>query len=41
LKAIELSDADKPGYWERGGYHLHGDPWSEERYRDDPEWTQS
>lgn len=40
LKAIELSDTDKPGYWERGGYHLHGDPWAEERYRDDPAWTQ-
>ncbi len=35
LKGIELSDIDKPGYWERGGYHLHGDPWKEERYRDD------
>lgn len=32
---IELSDVDKPGYWERGGYHLRGDPWKEQRYRDD------
>lgn len=24
---IELSEVDKAGYWERGGYHLHGDPW--------------
>jgi DMSO/TMAO reductase YedYZ molybdopterin-dependent catalytic subunit len=21
-----------PGYWERAGYHMHGDPWIEERY---------
>ncbi|MBI2479675.1 MAG: molybdopterin-dependent oxidoreductase, partial [Planctomycetia bacterium] len=27
LKAIEFSAEDKPGYWERGGYHSHGDPW--------------
>lgn len=24
---------DDPGYWERLGYHDHGDPWTEERYR--------
>ena len=40
LKAIELSDVDQPGYWERGGYHLHGDPWTEERFRDDPTWKE-
>ena len=34
LKAIELSAHDRPGYWERGGYHDHGDPWTEERFRD-------
>jgi DMSO/TMAO reductase YedYZ molybdopterin-dependent catalytic subunit len=32
---IELSAVDRPGYWEEGGYHLRGDPWSEQRYRDD------
>jgi DMSO/TMAO reductase YedYZ molybdopterin-dependent catalytic subunit len=32
---IELVAADQPGYWERGGYHLHGDPWKEERFRDE------
>jgi DMSO/TMAO reductase YedYZ molybdopterin-dependent catalytic subunit len=32
LRAIELSAADRPGYWERGGYHNHGDPWTEERF---------
>lgn len=40
LKGIELIAADQPGYWERGGYHMHGDPWTEERFRDDPAWTQ-
>lgn len=29
---IELSEFDQPGYWERGGYHHHGDPWLEERF---------
>ena len=23
---------DDPGFWEERGYHLRGDPWSEERY---------
>ncbi|MCA9119071.1 MAG: molybdopterin-dependent oxidoreductase [Planctomycetaceae bacterium] len=27
LKAIEFSTEDQLGYWERGGYHSHGDPW--------------
>lgn len=29
---IELLTHDQPGYWERGGYHNHGDPWTEERF---------
>lgn len=33
-RGIELSATDKAGYWEEGGYHMHGDPWTEERYRD-------
>jgi DMSO/TMAO reductase YedYZ molybdopterin-dependent catalytic subunit len=35
LRRIELTAQDRPGYWEQGGYHLHGDPWTEERFRDD------
>ena len=35
IRGIELLDFDRPGYWERGGYHLRGDPWKEQRYRDD------
>jgi len=32
LGAIELMDRDRPGFWERNGYHMHGNPWREERY---------
>lgn len=32
LKRLTFVDLDEPGYWERGGYHNHGDPWLEERF---------
>lgn len=32
LRSIDLSAVDRPGYWEQGGYHNHGDPWTEERF---------
>jgi DMSO/TMAO reductase YedYZ molybdopterin-dependent catalytic subunit len=32
LRGIELSATDKPGFWERYGYHNDADPWKEERY---------
>ena len=32
LRALEVLDAEVPGYWEGNGYHLHGDPWLEQRY---------
>ena len=32
LRGIELSPIDKPGFWERYGYHNDADPWKEERY---------
>ena len=32
LRRIEFSVADKPGFWERNGYHNNADPWLEERY---------
>jgi DMSO/TMAO reductase YedYZ molybdopterin-dependent catalytic subunit len=32
VRAFEFLDVDAPGFWERNGYHLHADPWSEERY---------
>jgi DMSO/TMAO reductase YedYZ molybdopterin-dependent catalytic subunit len=32
LTGIELSPVDKPGFWERYGYHNDADFWKEERY---------
>lgn len=32
ISRIELLAEDRPGFWERNGYHNHGDPWTEERY---------
>ena len=32
IRSIELVAEDRPGYWERCGYHCHGDPWTEERF---------
>ena len=31
LRGIELSATDKPGFWERYGYHNDADPFREER----------
>jgi DMSO/TMAO reductase YedYZ molybdopterin-dependent catalytic subunit len=32
LRGIELSPIDKPGFWERYGYHNDADYWQEQRY---------
>ena len=32
LNGIEFVKGDKPGFWERNGYHMRGDPFAEERY---------
>jgi DMSO/TMAO reductase YedYZ molybdopterin-dependent catalytic subunit len=32
IHRIDFMGADKPGFWEVNGYHMRGDPWSEERY---------
>lgn len=32
VSAIELVAEDRPGFWERAGYHPLGDPWREERF---------
>ena len=32
LRGIELSPVDKPGFWERYGYHNDADFWQEQRY---------
>jgi DMSO/TMAO reductase YedYZ molybdopterin-dependent catalytic subunit len=33
VRGIELMAEDRAGYWEEGGYHMNGDPWSEQRLR--------
>lgn len=32
IRGIEFMDRDRPGFWERAGYHMEGDPWREERF---------
>jgi DMSO/TMAO reductase YedYZ molybdopterin-dependent catalytic subunit len=32
VRALELRDNDKPGFWERNGYHMYGDPFTEQRH---------
>jgi DMSO/TMAO reductase YedYZ molybdopterin-dependent catalytic subunit len=32
LAGVEFLEKDRPGFWERNGYHMHGDPWTEERF---------
>jgi DMSO/TMAO reductase YedYZ molybdopterin-dependent catalytic subunit len=34
LRALEFLDVNPPGFWEQNGYHMHADPWTEERYSD-------
>jgi DMSO/TMAO reductase YedYZ molybdopterin-dependent catalytic subunit len=36
---ITLTVDNIPGYWEQLGYHNIGDPWQNQRHRDDPAWT--
>jgi DMSO/TMAO reductase YedYZ molybdopterin-dependent catalytic subunit len=32
LRGLELMAGDRPGFWERNGYHLYGDPFKEQRH---------
>lgn len=32
LRGLEFSKTNKRGFWEVRGYHIHADPWREERY---------
>ena len=34
VRGIEFMPADRGGYWEELGYHMRGDPFTEERFRD-------
>jgi DMSO/TMAO reductase YedYZ molybdopterin-dependent catalytic subunit len=32
LRGLEFAESNKRGFWEVRGYHVHADPWREERY---------
>jgi DMSO/TMAO reductase YedYZ molybdopterin-dependent catalytic subunit len=32
IRGLEFMVGDRPGFWERHGYHMQGDPWLEERF---------
>ena len=32
VSELHFMDADAPGFWERNGYHMRGDPFAEERF---------
>jgi DMSO/TMAO reductase YedYZ molybdopterin-dependent catalytic subunit len=34
IRSFEFLEVNAPGFWEENGYHLHADPWKEERYSD-------
>lgn len=34
LRGMEFLDRDQAGFWEKNGYHMHGDPWKEQRFSD-------
>jgi DMSO/TMAO reductase YedYZ molybdopterin-dependent catalytic subunit len=35
VRGLRLTATDEPGFWESYGYHNHGDPWLEQRYKGD------
>ena len=35
VRSLELIAGDSPGFWERNGYHMYGDPFREQRFTDD------
>lgn len=32
VRGFTVMDDDQPGFWERNGYHMYGDPFREQRY---------
>lgn len=36
VRGFTLMARDEPGFWEQNGYHMHGDPWKEQRFDTDP-----
>ncbi|MEU4424061.1 sulfite oxidase-like oxidoreductase [Actinoplanes sp. NPDC024001] len=35
VNGLRMMPEDEPGFWEAAGYHMYGDPWSEQRYHGD------
>ncbi len=35
LRGLEFVDQEQPGFWERNGFHLHADPFIEQRFSGD------
>ena len=35
VRGLEFLDHDVPGFWERNGYHMYGDPFREQRFDSD------
>ncbi len=32
VRGLGFMEEDEPGFWEKYGYHMYGDPWKEQRY---------
>ncbi|MEO6323660.1 MAG: sulfite oxidase-like oxidoreductase [Thermoanaerobaculia bacterium] len=35
ISGLTFQSHEEAGFWEQNGYHRHGDPWKEERFRED------
>jgi DMSO/TMAO reductase YedYZ molybdopterin-dependent catalytic subunit len=35
ISGMEFLGRDEPGFWEKNGYHMYGDPWKEQRFSED------
>jgi DMSO/TMAO reductase YedYZ molybdopterin-dependent catalytic subunit len=35
VRGFTLLNEDEPGFWERNGYHMYGDPFKEQRFWSD------
>ena len=35
VNALQFTTRDEAGFWELRGYHIYGDPWREQRYKND------
>jgi DMSO/TMAO reductase YedYZ molybdopterin-dependent catalytic subunit len=35
VRSLVFMSTNAPGFWESRGYHIHGDPWREQRYDGD------